>query len=472
MDRRIKYKCPVKRVEEGQGQGDDDTIRDEDIFGEQEIIAMEFQQKANLDEPGLKQRQQENGSTRGVNGDNPSKTTAREEVEHHSDPGRNEGKRLQSLNMGADGYRLHMKNTLPHYITIGGSSSLHNHQVQGQNSNTAGKSLSEESGVQSAIKIKQTDQEADSRSEEGDQRSQRTACNELIPRHANEERRTGEDREQGNQGMNNLLQPFSHFFISGRKPTSQLRKNPLAVRADKGEGCASRIEAMLAAVTKKAQSLTSPLLSFEARIIGLKHAIFGSAIYQLMSASFKKGALRTIDSVLRGYIWSKDREGNQKRSLVRWDQIALPEVWGGMGVFELQRFQQALLCRTLLKAIQNPSQTQIHQLSHFKTALQSRSFPVPEFPEAPLILPALQHLLIGQSPPQFDTVEWKLPEGEDLQLGWRGKKIYEILLGNVSSEQTETMNKKWCLNWDVNGWKEVGPALAGGTRVKSPDGGN
>ncbi|KAL3693139.1 hypothetical protein R1sor_006790 [Riccia sorocarpa] len=310
--------------------------------------------------------------------------------------------------------------------------------------------------------------------------------------------------------------------------------------------------AMLAAVTKKAQSLTSPLLSFEARIIGLKHAIFGSAIYQLMSASFKKGALRRIDSVLRGYIWSKDREGNQKRSLVRWDQIALPEVWGGMGVFELQRFQQALLCRTLLKVIQNPSQTlwapvlfkgllqrgdldlganltlielpdclkgcpvatliltswsrfvsefrwrpssqaslqdsevktglfllartcvghkraveiaellhaacisqQIHQLSHFKTTLQSRSFPVPEFPEAPLILPALQHLLIGQSPPQFDTVEWKLPEGEDLQLGWRGKKIYEILLGNVSSEQTETMNKKWCLNWDVNGWKEV-----------------
>ncbi|KAL3682434.1 hypothetical protein R1sor_000456 [Riccia sorocarpa] len=258
--------------------------------------------------------------------------------------------------------------------------------------------------------------------------------------------------------------------------------------------------ALLASVTKKAQRLTSPLLSFEARTIGLKHA---------------------------------DREGNQKRSLVRWEQKALPEVWGGLGIFELQRFQQALFCKTVLKAIQDPLQTlwvpvlckrllqmrdldlgarltvmevpnslkgcpvatlilnswvalftefrwrpsaqaslhepdirggifllartcvghqraleiadaiseacslhQIRNLSHLKTVIQSgsASLLLPEFPEAPLFLPTLLRSHFGHSPTQFDALEWKLPSGEEFQLGWRGKKIYEILLGDVGSE--------------------------------------
>ncbi|KAL3702069.1 hypothetical protein R1sor_020091 [Riccia sorocarpa] len=115
--------------------------------------------------------------------------------------------------------------------------------------------------------------------------------------------------------------------------------------------------ALLAAVSKKAQNFFSPFLSFEARTIGLKHVVFSSMIYHLMSACFKKGALRKVDNVLRSYIWSKDKEGKQKKALVAWDRMVLPERWGGLGVFELQRFQMALLCKTILRAMENPTQS-------------------------------------------------------------------------------------------------------------------
>ncbi|KAL3683820.1 hypothetical protein R1sor_001842 [Riccia sorocarpa] len=53
----------------------------------------------------------------------------------------------------------------------------------------------------------------------------------------------------------------------------------------------------------------------------------------------------------------QNQEGIQKRPLVGWDQVAVPERWGGLGVYELQLFQQALLVRTMLKAFANPEQT-------------------------------------------------------------------------------------------------------------------
>ncbi|KAL3695556.1 hypothetical protein R1sor_009632 [Riccia sorocarpa] len=115
--------------------------------------------------------------------------------------------------------------------------------------------------------------------------------------------------------------------------------------------------ALLAAVTRKAQTLSSPFLSFEARAIALKHVVFSSTIYHLMSSTFKKGALSKVDSVLRGYIWAKDKEDNQKKALVSWRRLALPESWGGLGVFELQRFQAALLCKTMLRAMENSAQS-------------------------------------------------------------------------------------------------------------------
>ncbi|KAL3677815.1 hypothetical protein R1sor_020771 [Riccia sorocarpa] len=114
---------------------------------------------------------------------------------------------------------------------------------------------------------------------------------------------------------------------------------------------------LIARITKKAESYSHPLLSFELRVVALKHAVFAPLIYHVLSARFKAGTLKRANSVLRDYIWSKDETGKKKKALTCWDSLTVPECWGGLGLLEIQEFQHALLIRTFFKGIQNPSQS-------------------------------------------------------------------------------------------------------------------
>ncbi|KAL3690440.1 hypothetical protein R1sor_016749 [Riccia sorocarpa] len=116
-------------------------------------------------------------------------------------------------------------------------------------------------------------------------------------------------------------------------------------------------QTMIAAISRKAQKFTSPLLSFEARAVAVKYAVFACLIYHLLFAKYKRGTLKLADSILRKYIWSQNQDGQQKRPLVSRELMATPEQWGGLGIYELHLFQRALLIRTLFKAISNPDQS-------------------------------------------------------------------------------------------------------------------
>ncbi|KAL3688777.1 hypothetical protein R1sor_015086 [Riccia sorocarpa] len=72
---------------------------------------------------------------------------------------------------------------------------------------------------------------------------------------------------------------------------------------------------LLLKVAKKAESYSRPLLSFEARTVALKHAVFAPLVYHLLSAKFKAGTLKKADSILRDYVWSKDETGRKKKAL-------------------------------------------------------------------------------------------------------------------------------------------------------------
>ncbi|KAL3695089.1 hypothetical protein R1sor_008740 [Riccia sorocarpa] len=109
---------------------------------------------------------------------------------------------------------------------------------------------------------------------------------------------------------------------------------------------------LLQTVDKKAKAFSSPLLSFEARIVALKHAV-----YNLLASKFKSTTFKQVDNILWKYTWSANRGGRSKRPLVSWDQITLPQVWGGLGVFQCQKFQVSLLVQTVLKASRDPKVT-------------------------------------------------------------------------------------------------------------------
>ncbi|KAL3692518.1 hypothetical protein R1sor_006169 [Riccia sorocarpa] len=114
---------------------------------------------------------------------------------------------------------------------------------------------------------------------------------------------------------------------------------------------------LLSRVTKKAVSYSHPLLSFESRIIALKHAVFSPLVYHLLSARFKLGTLKKADSVLRDYVWSKNDTWKKKKALASWELVSSPQKWGGLGIPQIRDFQSALIVRIFLRAFKDPNQS-------------------------------------------------------------------------------------------------------------------
>ncbi|KAL3685283.1 hypothetical protein R1sor_003305 [Riccia sorocarpa] len=105
---------------------------------------------------------------------------------------------------------------------------------------------------------------------------------------------------------------------------------------------------LLESLNGKTKVFSHDFMSFDARVIALKHGVY--------VARFKTGTVKKLEGTLRKFLWSTNREGQPKKSLVRWDFVTLPEKMGGLGVFGIQDFQRALLCRSMLKALKNPEQ--------------------------------------------------------------------------------------------------------------------
>ncbi|KAL3693517.1 hypothetical protein R1sor_007168 [Riccia sorocarpa] len=80
----------------------------------------------------------------------------------------------------------------------------------------------------------------------------------------------------------------------------------------------------------------------------------GAPLTTMLVTRFKKSTLKKFDRILREFIWSSNADGKKKRSLCAWDNVAMPVKWGGLGILSAGDFQTALICRVLLKALQNP----------------------------------------------------------------------------------------------------------------------
>ncbi|KAL3681214.1 hypothetical protein R1sor_024170 [Riccia sorocarpa] len=64
--------------------------------------------------------------------------------------------------------------------------------------------------------------------------------------------------------------------------------------------------------------------------------------------------LQKSDKLLREFLWSTNSEGRTKKSLAAWEFVVLPFSLGGLGVFAVKDFQLALICRSILKAMEDP----------------------------------------------------------------------------------------------------------------------
>ncbi|KAL3685513.1 hypothetical protein R1sor_003535 [Riccia sorocarpa] len=101
---------------------------------------------------------------------------------------------------------------------------------------------------------------------------------------------------------------------------------------------------LLEMLNKCAGGYSQEFMSFESRVIALKHGVFASLVYHMMVSKFKAGTIKRIEGTLRRFLWSSNQDGLPKKSLVAWESVVLPESQGGLGVGDFQTFQNALLC--------------------------------------------------------------------------------------------------------------------------------
>ncbi|KAL3688015.1 hypothetical protein R1sor_014324 [Riccia sorocarpa] len=107
-------------------------------------------------------------------------------------------------------------------------------------------------------------------------------------------------------------------------------------------------------ISRSVQRYSASRLSLEGRVVALKGGVFPALIYPLMTASFKKSTFKKLDSILRRFVWAVNAEGNQKTALVAWPLLAQPTNSGGLGIFDLQNFQKALMCRVIFRTLADP----------------------------------------------------------------------------------------------------------------------
>ncbi|KAL3694938.1 hypothetical protein R1sor_008589 [Riccia sorocarpa] len=118
--------------------------------------------------------------------------------------------------------------------------------------------------------------------------------------------------------------------------------------------CTGKEGGLLTKMVAKVNYFTSPFVSFDARILVAKHVLFPTLMYQLFTTVFKKTTLKRLEGKIREYIWSTDRDRKAKVSMVAWETLTLPKRFGGLGLFDIPLFQQALMCRCILRALADP----------------------------------------------------------------------------------------------------------------------
>ncbi|KAL3690327.1 hypothetical protein R1sor_016636 [Riccia sorocarpa] len=238
---------------------------------------------------------------------------------------------------------------------------------------------------------------------------------------------------------------------------------------------------LLSKLTRKAQAFSSPLLTFEARIVALKHAVSAVLVYPMLTSSFKKvfakcflqstvedlGVRLGTRQVPREFIsrpvatlfvhaWT------QFMSTVRWDpgnNLAPAGLSIKDAVFLTARREETMeVAGDIAEGI-----------STWCTSLGSNSVrELCQYTRNPGVISLLGdceneikilEFLAGSNGERAGDVfvpgEWKTAQGAQLNLDWRGASIYCLLLKDKTCSQGERMNKVWTLNWVSSKWQRI-----------------
>lgn len=91
--------------------------------------------------------------------------------------------------------------------------------------------------------------------------------------------------------------------------------------------------------------LRTEYLSFEAKLILLKHTIRAIPIFWMSLIGLNQATAAECDSMCLHFLWGWNATGKAKIALIAWKKLCRPKVQGGMGFKDLRSMGKSLLCK-------------------------------------------------------------------------------------------------------------------------------
>ncbi|KAL2632475.1 hypothetical protein R1flu_003954 [Riccia fluitans] len=104
------------------------------------------------------------------------------------------------------------------------------------------------------------------------------------------------------------------------------------------------------------------LLSFEGRVILIKHILLTIPVFYLSTIGITKTAAESIEKIAGHFLWGRTEEGNHKRGLIPWLALKREKRYGGLGFKDVWRQGVALFSKHMGDFMANTSTTQWHKL--------------------------------------------------------------------------------------------------------------
>ncbi|KAL2607838.1 hypothetical protein R1flu_026411 [Riccia fluitans] len=104
------------------------------------------------------------------------------------------------------------------------------------------------------------------------------------------------------------------------------------------------------------------ILSFEGRVILIKHILLSIPVFYLSTIGVTKKVAESIETIARHFLWGRNEDGKYKRGLIPWPALKRGKRFGGLGLKDVRRQNVALFSKHMANFMACTSSAQWHKL--------------------------------------------------------------------------------------------------------------
>ncbi|KAL3689167.1 hypothetical protein R1sor_015476 [Riccia sorocarpa] len=109
-------------------------------------------------------------------------------------------------------------------------------------------------------------------------------------------------------------------------------------------------------MTEKLKYWENRMLSFEARVILIRHVLLAVLVFYLQVVGVSKKAAATLETLANIFLWGRDVEGNIKTSLAKWSEVKRDKFQGRLGVKDVWKQGMAIFAKQACRFIDTQSE--------------------------------------------------------------------------------------------------------------------